>query len=609
LETGKPLGWEDCFGFLADLNPKHLYVAYFFDYDVTMMCSTMPEYKIRRLLNREERFSKDNKYATPFPLDIGEFEIDYIPGKFFKVRRQANPGEKSPPWVEISEVGRFFQQSFLKTLKDWNVGSPDEIEMIGRGKETRADFGFMTDEIRTYNELEVELLERLMNKFRATCRTIGHVPRKWQGPGDIAAALLQYHRIPKKRSLPLWEDTEFCKFADASYYGGRFETSAVGTIPGPVYAADINSAYPYALTKVPCLVHGVWKRTGRKPDSGLYLATGSFTARDRTTFYGLPVRSRNGGVSFPADNGVGTYWSFEIMAARHQTFEIEDSYSYHSECDCTPFDWIPDLYWRRLQLKKDTQGKVLKLALNSLYGKMAQRIGSAPYNNYVWGSFITAYCRTMLQDFIHSLPSCYEGRCGESVWMLATDGIYTSELPTGHYEGTDKLGGWDLKEYPDGIFIVQPGLYFDNGGSRVVERLARTRGIPTNKAEEYEIVFREKFGELWLSMDPTTTSVEIPLTNFIGMRSAMHRRRPELAGQWVEQTRNITFDWRSKRQLEVEQGQGYLRTFPHVGSLLEVSRTYDKVLAKELDARHAGITGYNEGPDWQAVVGNIQEML
>ena len=99
------------------------------------------------------------------------------------------------------------------------------------GKEAQAEFGHMTDDIRRYNRLEVELLERLMNKFRSTCQAIGHLPAKWQGPGDLVSAFLQYHRVPKKHTLPLWEDPEyreFWKFADRSYYGGRFEASAVG---------------------------------------------------------------------------------------------------------------------------------------------------------------------------------------------------------------------------------------------------------------------------------------------------------------------------------------------------------------------------------------------
>src|SRR5215831_7308048 len=50
LETGRPLDWRECFGFLADQPPRSfIYVSYFFDYDVTMMIRTMPESIARKL--------------------------------------------------------------------------------------------------------------------------------------------------------------------------------------------------------------------------------------------------------------------------------------------------------------------------------------------------------------------------------------------------------------------------------------------------------------------------------------------------------------------------------------------------------------------------------
>jgi len=68
-------------------------------------------------------------------------------------------------------------------------------------------------------------------------------------------------------------------------------------------------------------------------------------------------------------------------------------------------------------------------------------------------------------------------------------------------------------------------------------------------------------------------------------------------------------DWRSKRQDEVSPGDGFLRTLPPVGSLLDVSRAYDRGLARELDARRARLLGYGESPDWAPVLGSPEEVL
>ena len=43
--------------------------------------------------------------------------------------------------------------------------------------------------------------------------------------------------------------------ARMTYYGGWFETFVNGVIPGTSYAYDINSAYPYAISTLPCLLH------------------------------------------------------------------------------------------------------------------------------------------------------------------------------------------------------------------------------------------------------------------------------------------------------------------------------------------------------------------
>ena len=114
-----------------------------------------------------------------------------------------------------------------------------------------------------------------MAKFRATCNEattatreqlndpdINMVPTKWRGPGWLAGALHEscktplsreysnkrdsaaYKRIKEsnKPSKPrIWNadvcaqlDPELEELAKQAYYGGRFEISCAGYIPGPV---------------------------------------------------------------------------------------------------------------------------------------------------------------------------------------------------------------------------------------------------------------------------------------------------------------------------------------------------------------------------------------
>src|SRR5579871_733116 len=186
LETGSPLTWLECLQFLSGLDPNYIYVSYFFDYDVTMIIRTLPEERARRLLYPVMR--EIGKDGGALPVDVGDFQIDYLPHKEFRVRRRG-----AHKWVIISDTGQFFQGTFLNTLKKWGVGTPEELAMIEKGKSMRAVFAEMTDETRAYNALECVLLEELMTHFRVVCQETGYVPRKWQGPGYLASAMLDKH--------------------------------------------------------------------------------------------------------------------------------------------------------------------------------------------------------------------------------------------------------------------------------------------------------------------------------------------------------------------------------------------------------------------------------
>jgi hypothetical protein len=189
-------------------------------------------------------------------------------------------------------------------------------------------------------------------------------------------------------------DPQFEIAANAAYYGGRFETSAIGPIPGPIHQYDLRSAYPAAMLHLPCPLHTRWEhrpRAKRLPDGGLYLAKVSFAHPD-VPWCGLPLR-QNGGLFWPLQ-GTGWYWSPELEAAqRHvhtRIVNVHDLWIARCECDCQPFEWVGGVYEERRRLGSDTRGHPLKFALASLYGKLAQRCGRGPYHDAVSAGLITA---------------------------------------------------------------------------------------------------------------------------------------------------------------------------------------------------------------------------
>ena len=91
-------------------------------------------------------------------------------------------------------------------------------------------------------------------------------------------------------------DREFERAANHGYYGGRFEVSRYGFIPGPVYQYDLHSAYAAQMPKLPCPLHTRWKQMPHArhlPKDGLYLAKITFVHPPNNLWCGLPFR-RNG---------------------------------------------------------------------------------------------------------------------------------------------------------------------------------------------------------------------------------------------------------------------------------------------------------------------------
>ena len=556
LENPAGLDFYQCADFLCELPRNRIYVGYFFDYDVTMMLKSLPQERVQRIFDR----SKRSVGGRILPVDYGPYQLDYLPHKEFKVRKNGGP------WFVVSDVGQFFQSTFLKTLEKWGIGTEEQREMIRVGKAQRADFTGVTDEIRAYNALEILLLEQLMSEFRSVCIDTGYVPRKWQGPGYLAAAMLAHHGIPKRKDIPIMMNDEFRKLANDAYYGGRFETTAVGPVLGPVYQYDINSAYPSVLRGLPCLTHGSWRRVRELPDSGLWFGQVYFNNPSAHLLYSFPIRTKEGNIYYPRE-GNGVYWSTEIEAAQRAGTHVAfaTGWVYEKHCECRWFDFVDDYYARRLALGKSNKGTVLKLAGNSIYGKLAQSIGYAPYANPIWAGLITAGCRSKIIDAYTQAP--------DHTYMIATDGIFTAKKLD--LSVTTALGDWEETVHDDGIFIVQPGIYYVSGGD--VKTRGVERGRINQKREDFEAAWRqfvESHGENY--------TVTVPVDNFITARQAIARRRWAICGTWEKDTRDISFDWSIKRQrtMGINTAQG-MRTVPHRGKRDLFSFGYDKLIGGE----------------------------
>jgi hypothetical protein len=378
--------------------------------------------------------------------------------------------------VTVWDLGKYYQGPFVGALQDWKI-RPDVQAQIAAMKKRRANFKWSEiDRIRQYCLHECEALADFATELEKAHDRADLKPRGWYGPGSTASVALKRHDIHELRGItppPMLDPVA------RAFFGGRAEISRNGAVEGPIYGLDISSAYPAQAAKLPCLEHGRWVRVTRERDiTGRTVAHALVHGHIRGAtgaWAPLPVRIDRGHIVFPRSGASGWWWRDEWLAARKgwKGLEFDHAFVLRRECDCKPFDFVPALFHHRLAVGKETgEGKVIKLALNSLYGKLAQRIGSAQFASQVWAGMITSGTRAQVLDMMQRHKRL------DSVLMIATDGLFTTESI--EVEQEIVLGGWERKVY-DRITLVRPGIYW------LGEDKLRARGLGRDSLGEAKV--------------------------------------------------------------------------------------------------------------------------
>ena len=468
---GERLQWWEIFRFIHDYQvefPGDVMVGFFLGYDFAQWFRTLPEVAAKAMLTVKgmaERTSR-TPHAPPttvklYDYDGVQWEFDYLPKRRFKVRPV---GHKT--WAYVMDTGAFWQTSLLNAINPARWETPivtdEEYAVLCEGKERRATAQLDKAMIR-YNVLENDVLARMMRELdRAFTRVGVKLGRnQWFGPGQAAQLWMIIQHVIETEDAKHAVPSVAWNAAEASYYGGWFDRMVHGTVP-TLHEYDINSAYPFAASRLPCLEHGRWSENGGEvptPGRGLTLVYIRATSQDPYIGCGLMWRAKDGSISTP-QQVEGWYWHHEVIAAQLATgmaYAVERWVNY-APCDCRPpLHRISELYDLRYKVGKNTaEGIAIKLILNSIYGKFAQMVGGPRFHNPVYASLITSGCRTMI---LHAIASHPEGSKG--VAMVATDGVYfMSEHPTLALSETT-LGLWDHKVKTN-TTIFLPGMYWDD---------------------------------------------------------------------------------------------------------------------------------------------------
>ena len=556
------LSTEACLRFLVSYPVPGTLVGYGFGYDVTMILTDVDRLTLHRLFDRESRAYKDRGRVSYRPVHWRGYDLEHLPGKRFSVRR--NIAGHTSNWRTVHDVIGFFQGSFIGALTAWEIAPPTELERMTAEKAQRAEFTELTDDTINYNQRECDYLRALMAQFRAATLEAGYSVTSWEGAGCLASAMLRKHSVPQPKTLPKPVEA----MARAAYYGGRFEVSRVGVVPD-VIEYDIASAYPYALTRLPCLSHGRWV-PWQVGDAGLFVA--SLSWHSQRPWGPFPFRRLDGSICYPA-HGNGVYWSPEIEAAQRagDDIRIDAGWTWVPyECDCEPYSFVPDVFRERRRLGKSARGKILKLGLNSLYGKTAQSIGQPKYASAAHAGLITSLTRARMLRVtaVH----------GSAVVMIATDGIYLSGETLDPQlgvmrDGTAALGEWERDDVGT-LFIVQPGVYFTPDGTVRI----KTRGVSARTLNSHRTDIMAAWGR-----ERMLAEIRLPVTDFIGGRRAIAMRDETRWGQWISRERLLSFGSNNlKRDFDVD---GYSVPWDHAlrESPLLTSTPYAKTFGTPLD--------------------------
>ncbi len=537
------LGSKRCFDFLLSLPHDRIYVAFGLNYDVNMMLRDFGRSRLVELWKHGET-------------QWFNYHLEWIPGKWFVVKNV-----KTNRRIKINEVFGFFQCSFVKALAKWKIETQDN-NMLESMKLSRSIFDAeMKDSIIAYCHTETMLLNELMDKLRDALNDTGIDCTSWCGAGSIAASILRKENV-KDHIVPATEYTREINNAILSaYFGGRTELFQQG-IYSDLWQYDIVSAYPHSAISLPTLRNGQFRYTDKyEPNSRHAIWHVRWNTNGQIAPF--PHRSKGKRISYPL-NGEGYYHACEVSAALgvfgHGQIDILDGYVFQPSTDEKPFAFIPELARAKTLYKRDNHPgeKVLKLGINSLYGKLAQGKGYRdqlpPYQSYFWAGEITAKCRSRM------LRLAYQSDPLEVV-MVATDGIFLRTDPA--WRTSDELGGIE-KTHLINAFIAQPGVYHAYTDEGV--EIKKSRGFFAKEIDYAQL------REGYLQEGPFYTG-HYSSTRFVGLGSALVLKEMDAWRTWQTKERKLVLYPTHKSATPQPDGT-YRHNPPTLGVPVECSLPY-----------------------------------
>lgn len=294
-------------------------------------------------------------------------------------------------------------------------------------------------------------------------------------------------------------DREYEAFNDQvaldAYYGGRCEIFHKGLVEGDIRVADVNSMYPYVMTKEFPDPSTMEPASFRKKTYGV----GRFVLHVPEGIHVpvLPVRIEER-LTFPTGWVEGCWTYHEVRRAVAKGARVAKEWdSWGTDISCRPFDsYVQTYYGFRLGSKDESEKTFWKLLLNNLYGRLGQhndriecttkpmsrkKVASSQAElirktgqwyvyrmplleppdtaNYLWAAYVTSYARLHLEDLLESVWSQ-----GYDLCYCDTDSvIYKGAVGAKLDMDEKRLGALKEEQFDSGEFLISKGYVLRKG--------------------------------------------------------------------------------------------------------------------------------------------------
>lgn len=395
------------------------------------------------------------------------------------------------------DASQFFRSSLENASQEWlSVGKADrEIEI---SEFERKDYRVnKKKQISKYCEQDAKLVRRLYDKFSQASESL-NIPAGW--PVSTGALAEQFYRVQFDQKIK-YPNSKIAEMAWDSYHGGRFEVIERGLV-GETVTYDINSAYPSHASKLADPYALDWYKSTDLEDfkTGDYGFIRATVTTSEAPIQPFAVKSKElNKLIFPRliNTEITVPQQLFIYALEQgliDSYEIKEGYTTRPAKVERPFNQIQELYRKRKEYEKegkDLLAKVLKIIMNSIYGKTAQitkqlreidedyqladhekilpkdflpsrvdgKLGTiiksfkaGRWFNPVIATYITALTRLQLLKFI------YDNGVENQTVMLATDSLTVKKSKKFDPELSSQLGGWETES--SGLtYIIGAGVY------------------------------------------------------------------------------------------------------------------------------------------------------